>query len=298
MFFYESEILSCLEFNTSRILTIDFLNYFAEDAGFNSKNKRYFYSLYLLNISYLSLKLRSIPQSLLAFSIVYFVNRIFAKDQEWPPTRADPSNLLRPTKKIAFLKVGERFEEWSQVVHAFHKKFSSALDEIVRIGEAPNKLNRNLVQDNRFLSKISNSLKSDSRRNNLTDRSLADKENKVNLDSIENSKNRNMGKDPQSKSVFTQKNKKRCPEGDKSTGNSRVQSQMNVPRNKISSFRIMLGKSPMTGKDQDSGQDNPDFCPQKVSIFKEIEFDFSRVKSVAMDVFNGTFIFFIFIFCF
>ena len=35
MFFFESELLRCLEFNTSRVLAVDLLNYFAEDAGFD-----------------------------------------------------------------------------------------------------------------------------------------------------------------------------------------------------------------------------------------------------------------------
>jgi len=139
MFFHESELLKCLNFNTSRILAIDFLNYFTEDAGFNSKNKRYFYCLYLLNISYLDPKLRSLSQSLLAFSIVYFVNKIFSKDEEWPLTKTDTSsnNMLRmSTKKIAYLKVNDRFAEWKKVSKEFQSKFLSAMDDVVRIGDS------------------------------------------------------------------------------------------------------------------------------------------------------------------
>lgn len=84
MFYYESQVLASLEFNTSRVLTIDFLNLFAFDAGFGPKDKRRNFALYLLNTSYLSPNLCSIRKSLLAFSIIYFVNKIFGKGKEWP----------------------------------------------------------------------------------------------------------------------------------------------------------------------------------------------------------------------
>lgn len=84
MFYYESQVLASLEFNASRVLTIDFINLFAFDAGFGQKDKRRYFALYLLNTSYLSPNLCSIRKSLLAFSIIYFVNKIFGKGKEWP----------------------------------------------------------------------------------------------------------------------------------------------------------------------------------------------------------------------
>lgn len=275
MFYHESQILKCLEFNTSRILAIDFLNYFAEDAGFNSKNKRYFYALYLLNISYLNPKLRSISQSLLAFAIIYFVNRIFSKDHEWPSSRADTSNanlLNSSTKKIVFLKVKERFEAWNKCQKDFKEKFYSGMDDIKRIGDSPGK---NFNRDNRFLSKMSNSVYGDSRRNIATDRSLKGNSKIFGSNSIENNLKKN-----ETRTVFTQKNAKKENE-DKSTGISQVRKRVDIPNN-ISSFKLILGKSQMLSKENEISEDT-----QNKLKFKEIEFDFSKVKSVAMDVFTG-----------
>ena len=274
MFFHESQILKCLEFNTSRILAIDFLNYFAEDAGFNSKNKRYFYALYLLNVSYLSPRLRSISQSLLAFAIVYFVNRIFSKDHEWPSSRTDSSseNLLNSSsKKIVFLKVKQRFEAWNKCHKDFREKFQSAMDSVSRIGDAQEKSRPQ--KENRFLSKASNSFYGDSRRN-ITDRSIKGGSPIFKADSIEN----NFKKD-ETRSVFTQKNGKKMKE-DKSTGISQMKKRVDLPNN-ISSFKLILGKS------QGLCRENEIENSQTKINFKEIEFDFSRVKSVAMDVFTG-----------
>lgn len=84
LFIYESEILDCLQFNTSRILAIDFLNYFIIDANIQQNSKMFHYCFYLLNIAYMSPQLQSISKSLLAFSIVYFVTKIFGQSSEWP----------------------------------------------------------------------------------------------------------------------------------------------------------------------------------------------------------------------
>lgn len=283
MFFFESQILKCLEFNTSRILAIDFLNYFAEDAGFNSKNKRYFYALYLLNISYLNPKLRSISQSLLAFSIVYFVNKIFSKDHEWPSTRTDSSqkNLLNSsTKKILYLKVKERFQEWEKCQNEFKEKFNSALDEVTRIGDSPS-ISINLpFKDNKIFKKDLNSLFSDSRRNIKTEKSP-----KQNSSIFASESERNIiNRENETHTVITQKNKD-CQE-DKSTGISRVQKHIHIPNKKISSFRLIMGKSHNMSRERESVKDKEDVSQQK-DLFKEIEFDFSKVKSVAMDVFTG-----------
>lgn len=288
MFYHESQILKCLEFNTSRILAIDFLNYFAEDAGFNSKNKRYFYCLYLLNISYLDPKLRSRSQSLLAFSIVYFVNRIFSKDEEWPLTRTDTSNnniLKMATKKIAYLKVNNRFEERNQVIKNFNSKFLSAMDEVSRIGDIPQS-SLQISNENRFLSKMSNSIIADSKQNNQTDRSHTDKENHCPFVSVENSEKGNIKSGINNKSVFTQKNLNKHKEEDKSTGIPN-KNPLHVPNKKISSFKLILGKNLLSGREHDSLMDNPDLTRAKHIVYKEIEFDFSKVKSMAMDVFNG-----------
>jgi hypothetical protein len=288
MFYHESELLKCLQFNTSRILAIDFLNYFAEDAGFNSKNKRYFYCLYLLNISYLDPKLRSLSQSLLAFSIVYFVNRIFSKDEEWPLTRVDTStnNVLKmTTKKIAYLKVNDRFEERNKVISNFHSKFLSAMDEVVRVGDGPQIIPQT-SHENRFLSKVSNSIIADSRKNIQTDRSLTDKENLCPFVSVENSEKGNTKSGFQNRSVFTQKNLNKQKEGDKSTGIPK-KNPLHIPNKKISSFKLLIGKNLLSGREQESVTDHGEGIRPKHIIYKEIEFDFSKVKSMAMDVFNG-----------
>lgn len=291
MFFYESELLKCLEFNTSRILAIDFLNYFAEDAGFDFKNKRYYYCLYLLNISYLSLKLRSISQSLLAFSIVYFVNRIFSREQEWPLTRVGSStNLLKnSTKKLAFLTVNRRFEEWEKAKQSYQNKFLSALDEIARIGESSQLSNNFIIKDCRFLSKISNSITNeDSRRNLPSERSFFDKDNKINLNSMENSKQTNFITDPRTKSVFTIKNVKKIEDENKSTGISQMHKRPNIPNSKISAFDITLNKPQNLIQGTESLAEGSNKTLKKPILYKNIEFDFSKVKSIALDVFNGT----------
>ena len=288
MFYHESQLLKCLEFNTSRILAIDFLNYFAEDADFNFKNKRYFYCLYLLNISYLDLKLRSVSQSLLAFSIVYFVNRIFSKDEEWPLTKNDSStnNLLKmTTKKVAYLKVNDRFEEWNNVLANFHSKFASAMDHIVRIGDNPQKTLQTSYE-NRFLSRVSNSFIFDSRKNIQSDRSIDEKENCCPLVFVENSEKECIENSVQNRPVFTQKNLNKQKGENKSTGIPKKK-PLHIPNKKISSFKLLIGKNLLSGRDQESLIDNGDIVRPQHVIYKEIEFDFSKVKSIAMDMFNG-----------
>lgn len=279
MFFHEARLLRIVDFDTSRVLAIDFLNYFAEDAGFNSPSKRYFYCLYLLNVSYLSPKLRSLSQSLLAFAIVYFVNRIFAGDEDWPVTRMDSSthNLLGlRTKKLASLRLNDRFAEWFKCVDAFQGQFRTALDEITRVGDTSTQEMRSR-QEYRFLSKMSNSVKEDTGPNVGSDASCAEKENMGPPQSVENS-HRNTCKS-KTQSIFTQKNLNKHVKEDKSTGVSRVQ-PAHVPSKTISSFRV-LTKGGATGREMEPSE------ARTKTRFREIEFDFAKVKSVAMDVFNG-----------
>ena len=292
MFFFESELLRCLEFNTSRVLAVDLLNYFAEDAGFDFSRKRYFYCLYLLNISYLSLKLRSHSQSLLAFAVVYFVNRIFSKDEEWPSTREESSpNLLKAaSKKVAFLKLDARFKEWTEALQSFRAKHTSGLDGVTRIGETALPAFRAFQKEARFLSKFSNSVNEESRRQIAVE--LSEKENRCNLESVENSRQANFVGEPKTKSVFTAKNGEKCADENKSTGVSRGQRRSDFPNKKISAFDILSNKSHLQVRDFESVVDAGDTSTAKKNIsYKEIKFDFSRVKSVALDVFNGTFSF-------
>ena len=135
MLFYESEVLRCLNFKVSRILAIDFLNYFAFDAAFNPKEKRYYYAKYLLNISYQNLKLRSISKSLLGFSIVYFVNRIFGKRSEWPLENSNNSpnvNQCR-TKKTFCLKLHKNLKEYKLFQKEFQNNYITELNSLNRI---------------------------------------------------------------------------------------------------------------------------------------------------------------------
>lgn len=276
MFFHEAELLRCLKFDTSRALAIDFLNYFAEDAGFNAPTKRYFYSLYLLNVSYLSPRLRSSSQSLLAFAIVYFVNRIFSRDEEWPATRSDTSGrkLRIGSKKIAYLHVNMRFADARRFAHDFRARFRTALDDVCRIGEAPR-----LCSEQRFLSKFSNSFCEMPGQSSqpgqpdqpcLVEHSCPERETGGSTGSLEGSGGDKQKGDTGICSVFTQKTAKARRNEDKSTGLSRVGSGP-VPTKTISSFRVLAGRP----------------CGADAGGFRDIEFDFSRVKAMAMDVFNG-----------
>lgn len=276
MFFHEARLLRNIDFDTSRVLAIDFLNYFAEDAGFNSPSKRYYYCLYLLNVSYLSPKLRSLRQSLLAFAIVYFVNRIFSGDEDWPPTKVDVSGqnfIGLSTKKIAMLKLKERFAEWTQCGEAFRDRFRTGMDDVCRVGDSVAQTAQSR-REYRFLSKLSNSVREDSRHNIGSEPLSGDKDNACLVGSIESSQ-RNAAKTG-SLSVLTQKQCNKPAKEDKSTGVSRVQ-PAHVPSKTISSFRV-LAKGGALARETEAGEK---------SQFRDIEFDFAKVKSVAMDVFNG-----------
>lgn len=85
LFYYEAEILNTLNFETSRILTIDLLNCYIIDANISPNSKAFYYCFYMLNLSYLNTNLVSLSKSLLAYSIVYFVVKIFGKGDTWPP---------------------------------------------------------------------------------------------------------------------------------------------------------------------------------------------------------------------
>jgi len=116
------------------------------------------------------------------------------------------------------------------------------------------------------------------------DQSLVEKENVCPLISVENSEKGFKKHNSKNRSVFTQKNTNKQKEEDKSTGIPNVKSQI-VPNKKISSFRLLIGKNLL--RDQESQLDNGDISRSKPVMYKEIEFDFSKVKSMAMDVFNG-----------
>jgi hypothetical protein len=226
---------------------------------------------------------------LLAFSIIYFVNRIFSREQEWPLTREGSSgNLLKnSTKKLAFLTVNKRFKEWEALRKDYQNKFFSALDQVVRIGDSCIASKQMITKDCRFLSKISNSINEDSRRNLPSERSCYDKENKINLKSIESSRHANFIADPHTKSVFTIKNVKKIEDENKSTGISQMQKRLNIPNNKISAFNVTLSKVQNLLKESDSLGEGSETTLKKPTIYKEIQFDFSKVKSIALDVFNG-----------
>ena len=118
LFKLESDILSSLEFNTSRILTIDFINYISFDAGFLVNSKEYNYCLYLLNICYYSRKLISLPKSLLAMSIVYFVGKIFAKEK-----------YIKKGDNHFSLKIKEKMKNFEKINREFKSQFILKLDD-------------------------------------------------------------------------------------------------------------------------------------------------------------------------
>ena len=191
-------------------------------------------------------------------------------------------------KKIAFLKVNMRFKEWTEALENFRSKFSSGLDGVVRIGDCASITSPAMHKETRFLSKISNSINEDSRRLIQMDQSGADKENKCNLGSIENSRQTNFIGEPKTKSVFTVKNGEKCADENKSTGISRVQKRSHFPHKKISAFDILSNRSHLQVRDFESVLDHGESTVKKSISYREIKFDFSRVKSVALDVFNGT----------
>lgn len=296
MFFYESEILQCLEFNTSRILTIDFLNYFAFDANFEMKGRRYFYSLYLLNISYHNLKLRSISKSQLAFSIIYFVNKIFGKGDQWPPEKTDSSISLknRKTKKTVFLNLKEKLKTWNDYKSEYHENFISYTDKITRIGDVAPKIISKMEND-RFLSKISNKLIDENLKYNcLAERYSKENGKHKNLVSSNGSKSSQKENICQLLSVPRDKNTNNGSKG-QSTGLTSYNLRSNLPRSKISCFQIPLGKNVKNIKDYESrsddslksGQRDTFNQPNTVKTGLDIQFDFSKIKSIAMDVFLG-----------
>lgn len=127
LFSYEAKILATLSFNTSRVLIIDFLHYFIVDARIPQNSKMFHYCFYLLNISYLSPKLQSISKSLLAFSIVYFVIKIFGKIKEWPLEQTITSKTC--TKTFLYLKISQTIKP----IEIHQREFSNSIGE--RIGD-------------------------------------------------------------------------------------------------------------------------------------------------------------------
>jgi hypothetical protein len=105
LFSHEAKILSSLQFNTSRVLVVDFLQYFIVDADIPLNSKMYHYCFYLLNISYMSPKLQSLPKSLLAFSIVYFVSKIFSSNKHWPL-----EETVSPGKSVLHLSISKNIK--------------------------------------------------------------------------------------------------------------------------------------------------------------------------------------------
>lgn len=131
LFYLESQILACIQFNTSKILTIDFIHYFAFNTGFSPHSKELNFCLYLMNICYHSLIMQSLPKSLLGCSIVYFVCKIFGKENmnfEKNMNKGDQgeSHLVHVGRQ-------KKLELFYNCQKIFQNKFRSNLEE--RIGD-------------------------------------------------------------------------------------------------------------------------------------------------------------------
>lgn len=296
MFFYESEVLSCLQFNTSRVLTIDFLNLFAFDAGFEKNDKRRLFALYLLNLSYLSPSLSSIKKSLLAFSIVYFVNKIFGKGKEWPKSsestqeneNQNEASQAPKTKTILGLFFEDKMQSAEKIRQSFEQNFKfyaavsnnskerrsaqSNLDDPAINSNQNNTLKpygicsqrNNTICSNRILSLASENLHIDA--------------NSADLRTLQNSQNNN-----EITSSGRAKDSNKC-----STGLPPQKGGVEKQLKKISSFTILNPKA------QISAAPKPDKNSFDYLLgLPPVEFELWKVKNIAMDVFQSIFLFFI-----
>ena len=262
MLIYELEVLNCLNFNTSRVLAIDFLYYFAFDAGFKINGKRSWFALYLLNISYHNPLLYKFSKSLIAFSIIYFVNKIFGKKKEWPqqysPNQNQNSNQAK--KKYFYLKIDENLQDWQNYKQQFIDTHETFLDDpSLRIKSNLN--NKTKTPITTFLSKFSNGL-DDSKINNLKRNSTMEC---LNITSVcQNSSN-------QIKENITSNTNQI------NTFDSDLNSQ-SLQSNTVN-YNKKLNKSACNSKE----------VSQEVPVinYQEIRFEVSKVKNVSMNIFLG-----------
>ena len=131
MFRYESEILNSINFETSRILIIDFLYYYIKDINIPFNSKIYNYCFYMLNLSYLSPKLKSLSKSLLAFSIIYYVTKIFKFEIEWPKKIYSINSVN--DKVFVYMKCVERYKMLNSFENEIETKFK--MNKTERIGD-------------------------------------------------------------------------------------------------------------------------------------------------------------------
>ena len=83
----EEKLLQSLDFDTSRILSFDFLNLFASDLGFEDSPKIVHFAHFILLISQLNPDLVGVPRILQGFSALYLSNRLLGDSVKWPKVK-------------------------------------------------------------------------------------------------------------------------------------------------------------------------------------------------------------------
>jgi hypothetical protein len=83
----EEKLLQSLNFETSRVLSFDFLNIFSCDIGLKFSSKVVDFAHFLIVIAQLSPELVGISRTLLGFSSLYLSNRLFGDKDQWPKVK-------------------------------------------------------------------------------------------------------------------------------------------------------------------------------------------------------------------
>jgi hypothetical protein len=99
----EEKLLQSLNFETSRVLTFDFLNIFACDIGLESSPKILNFAHFLIVIAQLNPELIGIPKILLGFSSLYLSNRLFGNAKKWPKLKQLKKNLSSSNQPKMYL---------------------------------------------------------------------------------------------------------------------------------------------------------------------------------------------------
>ena len=95
----EQEILTVLNFETSRVLTVDFLDLLTCDFPLKNRQKVLHFAQFIIMIAHYDQMLIRIPRNLLAFSALYFSNRLLGDSQTWPLNKKIFYNSKQKKKK-------------------------------------------------------------------------------------------------------------------------------------------------------------------------------------------------------